>query len=55
MFHNLEMVIAIVGVIWGAVQLIKHFVPDWYTKQESTYWTQLEQRVTEVEKKLGGK
>ena len=46
--------VALAGVvIWGAVSLIKHFVPDYYAKMDDRFNTGLHARLTAIEEHLG--
>jgi hypothetical protein len=62
MLHSIEHAVAIGAGIWAVVQLIKHFAPDFYSREELNFYTKfkdaatkLEARVAELEKKLEGK
>ncbi|UOF77922.1 gal4p-like zipper protein [Caudoviricetes sp.] len=62
MLTNIEHAIVITALVWGVVQLVKHFAPDFYSREEMNIYgrfqksaSELEARVAELEKKLGVK
>jgi hypothetical protein len=53
MFDLVAYVALAAVVIWGAVSLIKHFVPDYYARMEDRYNTTLHKRIGAIEDHLG--
>ena len=53
MLTNLEHAVVAVALVWAAVQLLKHFLPSSYERAEKLFYNHIENRLSEVEKKLG--
>jgi hypothetical protein len=50
---TIEVVILLCVSIYGGVELIKHFVPDFYSREKSVFTMEIHNRLTSIEKKLG--
>jgi hypothetical protein len=50
--HNLENALVFCAAVWAFVELIRHFVPDYYTKTTNKWDTAIHKRLAEVETKI---
>lgn len=53
MFGTFEYMVFICVIIWAAVHLIKHFVPDYYQKSDELFNASVHRRIDAIEKHLG--
>lgn len=53
MFNAVAYVALISVVIWAIVSLIKHFVPDYYSRSEDRFSNALHKRLDAIEEHLG--
>jgi hypothetical protein len=56
MFSQLENAIVIAALVWGAVRIIEHFAPDWWTRNNaesrSSRMAAIEDRLDAIETEL---